>query len=119
MDYTLYPDFYAVPMYLRTGYDLQAGWLTEGSLHGFHPQMPVPQQEWLTSSRADSESLHVTVAAVRKINAVLAFARLYSMEMEVLLHKQLTGPHVEAAICEEGFGCIVRWPMLLGCDHHF
>lgn len=57
---------------------------------------------------ADSESLHVTVAAVGKINTVLAFASLYHMEIEVLLHKQLTVSHVEAAICEKSSGCIVR-----------
>ena len=57
---------------------------------------------------ANSESLHVTVVAVRKINAVVAFASLYSMEMEVLLHKQLRSPPVEAGICEKRFGCIIR-----------
>lgn len=57
---------------------------------------------------ADSESLYVTVAAVRNINAVLAFASLYSLKMEVLLHKQLRSSYVEAAICEKRFECIVR-----------
>lgn len=35
LDYIIHPDFYAVTMYLRADYDLQAGLLTEGS-HLFH-----------------------------------------------------------------------------------
>lgn len=65
---------------------------------------------------ADSESLQVTVPALRKINAVLGFASLRSTEMEVLLHKQLRSPHTEAGICQTR--CLVRWAMMLRCDHH-
>lgn len=50
VDYTVYSHVYAVPIYLRTGYDLWAGWLTEGS-HDLHPHMTVEQQERLSYSR--------------------------------------------------------------------
>lgn len=55
-----------------------------------------------------TESLHITVAIVRKINAVLACTSWYSMEIEVALHKQLGSPLVETVICEKRFWCLVR-----------
>lgn len=51
-----------------------------------HHMVPIPRclfhsRKGSIAHIADSESLHVTVAVVRKINAALAFASLYSMKI--------------------------------------
>lgn len=103
-------------MCLRIDCDLEAGWLTQGSLHGFHPQVPVPQQEQLGCSSCRLWFTACCSCCSKKINAMLAFASFYSTQVDVLLHKQLRSPHNEAEPCEKRFGCIVGWPMLLGSD---
>lgn len=76
---------------------------------GLTPWFPSPDASSTAGmAQLQTESLHITVAIVRKINAVLACISWYSMEIEVALHEQLGSPLVETAICEKRFWCLVR-----------